>query len=141
MNTILTIKKRLAQGYTHVFYSNEAGADFDKQILDKSRCAKSYEEAQQEICAEHGMKIEDWESLQYRFGSFIWDLKEELDNLTSVCTRDREAGNIIDFFTTVGEAKQAILEYEKEDQYEGTYSPNFYEVAVNKGGDYVKLDD
>ena len=70
----------------------------------------------------------------------IWDLKEELDNLTAVCTRDREAGNIIEYFSTVGEAKTAIRHYEELDQYEKTYSPDFYEVAVKKEGVYVSLD-
>ena len=140
MNTILTAKKRLAQGYTHVFYPSEAGANFDKQILDESRCAKSYEEALQEICAEHSMEIEDWDSVEYRFRPFIWDIAEEIESLTSVCVRDREAGNIIEFFTTVREAKSAIREYEEEDRDEGTYTPNFYEVAVRKDGVYVSLN-
>ena len=142
MITVLVIRKRLAQGYSHVFCPNEAGANFNKQILMKSRCAKSYKEAQQEICAEHWMSVDDWDSLEFRFSPFIWDLKEELDNLTSVCTRDREAGNIIEFFSTAGEAKQAISSYEDEDRYEGTFTPDFYEVAYrDKDGNYVRIND
>lgn len=140
MDTIITIRKRLAQGYTHVYYENEAGANFEKQILDESRCAKSYEEAQENICSEHGMSVEEWDSVQYRFSPFIWDLKEELDDLTSVCTRDREAGNIIEFFSTVREAERAMWAYELEDRNEGTYTPEFYEIAVRKEGVYVSLD-
>lgn len=44
-------------------------------------------------------------------------------------TQDREAGNFIDEFNTIEEAREAILQYEEEDKKDGTYTPNFYEVA------------
>ena len=136
MNTIFTIKKRLAQGYTHVYYPHEAGARFEKQITDDRWCAKSMQEAIENICSERGRAVIDYDTIN----CFVWDIAEELDDLTSVCTRDREAGNIIEFFTTVGEANAAIREYEKTDRDEGTYSPDFYEVAVRKEGVYVRHD-
>ena len=138
MNTILTIRKRLAQGYTHVYYPHEAGADFEKQITDESWCAKSINEAIENICSERGVALIDYDMIGH--SCFVWDLQEELDDRTSVCTRDCEAGNIIEFFTTVGEANAAIREYEKTDRDEGTYSPDFYEVAVRKEGVYVRHD-
>ena len=46
-----------------------------------------------------------------------------------IVTRDREAGNIIENFATKKEAEKAILSYEKTDKNEGTYTPDFYEVA------------
>ena len=138
MNTILTIRKRIAQGYTHVYYPHDAGARFEKQITDDRWCAKSMQEAIENICSERGRAVEDF--LMIEDSCFIWDIAEELDEMTSVCTRDREAGNIIEFFTTVGEANSAIREYEKDDRYEGTFSPEFYEVAVRKGGVYVRFD-
>lgn len=46
-----------------------------------------------------------------------------------IITRDREAGNIIENFATKKEAEKAISRYEKKDKKEGTYSPDFYEVA------------
>lgn len=138
MNTILTIRKRLSQGYTHVYYPNEAGADLDKQITDDRWCAKSMQEAIENICSERGRAVEDF--LLIRDSCFVWDLREELEELTSVCVRDREAGNIIDFFTTVGEANSAIREYENDDRYEGTFSPGFYEIAVvQKDGTYARF--
>jgi len=46
-----------------------------------------------------------------------------------IVTRDREAGNIIENFATKKEAEKAISRYEKTDKKEGTYSPDFYEIA------------
>ncbi len=42
--------------------------------------------------------------------------------------RDREAGNIIDKFSTYEEAQQALNQYEKEDKEDGIYTPDFYEI-------------
>ena len=42
---------------------------------------------------------------------------------------DREAGNIIDEFDSIEEAKKAILAYEEEDRKDGTYSEDFYDVV------------
>lgn len=44
-------------------------------------------------------------------------------------TRDREAGNVIDYFPSVGAAEAALREYEEADKKEGTYEEDFYEVA------------
>lgn len=47
--------------------------------------------------------------------------------------RDREAGNIIEYFKTKEEAEQAIEDYERSDKIEGIYEADFYEVAeLNK---------
>ena len=48
-------------------------------------------------------------------------------------TRDREAGNFIDEFATVMEARNAIRKYEQQDRRDGYYEPNFYEIydAIN----------
>ena len=43
---------------------------------------------------------------------------------TYFIVRDREAGNIIDRFNTYEEAKQAIVDYEREDGE----SVDFYEI-------------
>lgn len=50
--------------------------------------------------------------------------------IAEVVVRDCEAGNIIDSFETIEEAEKAIKKYEEEDEKEGTYKPNFYEIAV-----------
>lgn len=78
MNTILTIRKRLAQGYTHVYYPWEAGADFEKQITDESWCAKSINEAIENICSERGVALIDYDMIGH--SCFVWDLQEELDD-------------------------------------------------------------
>ena len=44
--------------------------------------------------------------------------------------RDREAGNIIDYFPSVEAAEAALLGYEEADMADDTYEPDFYEVAV-----------
>ena len=43
-------------------------------------------------------------------------------------TRDRQAGNVIDDFDTLEEARAAIERYEAEDERNGVYEPDFYEV-------------
>lgn len=47
--------------------------------------------------------------------------------------RDREAGNLIETFTTREEAYEAIMEYEKTDITEETYNEDFYEICVDYG--------
>jgi phage terminase large subunit-like protein len=44
--------------------------------------------------------------------------------------QDKEAGNKIDVFDTMFEAKKAIQEYEEQDNKEGTYTTGFYEIIV-----------
>lgn len=46
-----------------------------------------------------------------------------------IVIRDREAGNIITEVDSWEEGIQLIAEYEAEDKEEGTYTPDFYEVA------------
>lgn len=43
--------------------------------------------------------------------------------------RDREAGNVIDFFATKEEAEQALVSYEQWDRENGIYSEDFYEIV------------
>ena len=44
--------------------------------------------------------------------------------------RDREAGNVITQFETMEEAQKELERYEEQDKKEGTYSEDFYEIAV-----------
>ena len=46
--------------------------------------------------------------------------------------QDREAGNFIDEFATLEEAKKALEAYENDDKKDGTYTPNFYEIVEDK---------
>ena len=55
-------------------------------------------------------------------------------------TRDREAGNRIEGFSTLDEAKAAINAYEEEDRQQGTYEPDFYEVAELRGDYYETVE-
>ena len=51
--------------------------------------------------------------------------------------RDKEAGNIIDVFSSLREAKNALKEYEDEDKKNDEYTEDFYEIAKrNKNGTY-----
>ena len=70
------INSLLAQGYTHVYYPYEAGANFEKQILDKTYRCKSYDDCVVEI---ENTRSKPYEQVQDT--SFIWDLNEELHNL------------------------------------------------------------
>lgn len=49
-------------------------------------------------------------------------------DLKPFVTRDREAGNVIDEFQTIEEAREAIDGYEMNDEQEGTFTPNSYEI-------------
>ena len=42
--------------------------------------------------------------------------------------RDREAGNSIESFDTLAEAKEVLAEYENDDIAEGTFTEDFYEI-------------
>ena len=44
--------------------------------------------------------------------------------------RDREAGNVITQFETMEEAQKELERYEAQDKKYGTYSEDFYEIAV-----------
>lgn len=44
--------------------------------------------------------------------------------------RDREAGNKIDEVATMEEAEKMIEEFEAEDKADGTYTEDFYEIAM-----------
>ena len=44
--------------------------------------------------------------------------------------RDREAGNVITQFETMGEAQKELEKYEEQDKKDGTYTEDFYEIAV-----------
>ena len=44
--------------------------------------------------------------------------------------RDREAGNILDWFYTSWDAERALYEYEESDKKEGIFVENFYEIIV-----------
>ena len=43
--------------------------------------------------------------------------------------QDREAGNVIETGLTLEEAEELLTRFEKEDKQDGTYTPNFYEIA------------
>lgn len=42
--------------------------------------------------------------------------------------RDREAGNIIESFTHLSEAKKCVELFETEDRINNTFEPDFYEI-------------
>ena len=42
--------------------------------------------------------------------------------------RDREAGNVLDRFNTLEEAREALKSYEEEDKDGGIYKDDFYEI-------------
>ena len=46
--------------------------------------------------------------------------------------RDREAGNIIDWFETKEDAEIALQDYEEFDKKQGKYTKDFYEIVEVK---------
>ena len=56
--------------------------------------------------------------------------------------RDSEAGNLIVEFDTYEEAKSQLKAFEEEDEEEGNYSPDFYEIVrVDEDGDRVDEEE
>ena len=47
-----------------------------------------------------------------------------------IVVRDKMCGNIITLVATVQDGLNLIDEYEEEDRRDGTYTEDFYEVAV-----------
>ena len=43
--------------------------------------------------------------------------------------QDREAGNVIERGLTEDRANELLARYEKEDQRDGTYTPDFYAIV------------
>ena len=43
--------------------------------------------------------------------------------------QDREAGNVIETGLTYEEAVNLLAKFEEEDKQDGTYTPDFYEIA------------
>lgn len=52
-------------------------------------------------------------------------------------TADRETGTFIDEFETVGDALEAIHQYEEDDKAEGVYVPEFYDVVDENRNSYI----
>lgn len=42
--------------------------------------------------------------------------------------RDREAGNVIEQYNTLEEARLALTKFKEHDKKEGIFIPNFYEI-------------
>ena len=54
--------------------------------------------------------------------------------------QDREAGNLIDTFSTIESAKKALAEYEAGDKEDGTYQDDFYEIVDENGMDEIRSE-
>ena len=54
--------------------------------------------------------------------------------------QDRETGTKIEGATTYKMAQRLIAKYEGQDRKDGTYTPNFYEIATWDGYEYVPVD-
>lgn len=52
--------------------------------------------------------------------------------------RDREAGNYIDSFNTLEEAKEVIAMYEEADKADECYEEDFYEIYDSVKGEIVR---
>lgn len=52
----------------------------------------------------------------------------EMPTSKTYSIRDRETGNVLDTFTSLGEALDMVMEWEFEDKKNGFYTPDFYEI-------------
>lgn len=53
-------------------------------------------------------------------------------------TRDREAGNKIESFATLEEAREAIANYEEQDKADDAYTEDFYEIYDEENEEIVE---
>ena len=62
----------------------------------------------------------------------IGAVKKKSENKYKYFIQDSEAGNVIDKYITLSEAKKDLLKFEKDDKKEWIYKQNFYEIkSVN----------
>lgn len=52
-------------------------------------------------------------------------------NTMTYSTANAETWMIIDTFSTIEEAQEAIASYEAQDKEEGTYEPDWYEIIID----------
>ena len=51
--------------------------------------------------------------------------------------RDREAGNVIDKFETLDDARKTLADYEENDKKVGTFEEDFYEIYDSENDEIV----
>lgn len=68
--------------------------------------------------------VDAWNAKDYRKADVI----AEAADLKPFVTRDREAGNVIDEFQTIDDARDAVESYEADDDKDGNLTENFYEI-------------
>ena len=66
------------------------------------------------------------------------EIIKEDSNSTRYATRDREAGNIIEYFANIVEARKAIQQYEESDKKEDIYEANFYEIYDTEAEEIIE---
>ena len=66
------------------------------------------------------------------------EIIKEDSNSTRYATRDREAGNIIEYFASIVEARKAIQQYEESDKKEDIYEANFYEIYDTEAEEIIE---
>lgn len=49
--------------------------------------------------------------------------------MKSYTIQDRETGNVLDTFTSLGEAEEMLLEWQNEDLKNGFFVPDFYLIV------------
>lgn len=87
----------------------------------------------------HVYEIEfDGDLEEYREYNVLQDLwvrdvvdmnKDEEPKMKKYLIQDREAGNVIEECDTLEEAEKVLADYEAEDEKDGTYTPDFYEIV------------
>lgn len=145
------VKKEIAAeilGYDGRAY--ESDIDEALRIVDSAQTMSDFEELDGLLCNWQRV-VEEAEDAVF---SAYFDGEEEeqgeaqeqeqttIENIaTPYIIRDREAGNLIDGFTTLEEARKALARYEREDEENGTFSEGFYEIAErNENGEYNGIE-
>ena len=108
--TGLTLKE--AQQKLLMFFNEDYGTDFHNWGL--ARCNHQYATTTHE----DGTRSYEYDSRQYSIEQEIYVI------------RDRDAGNELDEFETMGEALEELARYEEIDKISGDYTPDFYEIVT-----------
>ena len=121
-----------------------------KRVCNEEPFMKIYVEREDCDEGEDGESTTTWDILVDFCGEEVYlDSPKELErwledfaDSTAYATRDRETGTIIDYFESLENARFAIERYEEKDKEDGTYEPDFYEIAKkDENGNYITVDD
>ena len=120
--------------YIVEWFDNGAGcATIEKEFENLEDARKAFNE----MCFDYNQSTEtDQQGVEILLGrvdeSGDYEQLESYDG-AKFWTGDREAGNKIECFDTLEQAREAIAKYEESDKSEGIYEEDFYAIYCEEG--------